>query len=225
MKVNEKKLQEMVQEAISSYLDEMDYRQRIAAAAKGGAGGDKVSIDKLISILDGMEKSGKAAVSPAEIQAAMKQAIQVSAPLGKGSPQALAQKAASPTGGAPVMAPPSSVGPREGKTVSITKGQLQEMVNRIIEARLLEFSTSNNPIMAKREIIALMDSTSRNFENEIIKTFKLQNPDMLSPELQRKYLEVVEGMKAELVAAAMKAVQELIHFPKQDEGNGALKGK
>ena len=117
----------------------------------------------------------------------------------------------------------SNVIPEERKTVAITESSLKEMVNDIVKSKLMEFSDGNNPIMAKREIIALMDSTSRNFESEIIKTFNLQNPDTLTPDLQRKYLEVVEGMKAELVAAAMKAVTQLIMFPKQDEGNAGLK--
>jgi len=68
-----------------------------------------------------------------------------------------------------------------------------------------------------------MDTTSRNFENEILKTFDLQHPDTLGPELQRKYLEVVEGMKAKLVGAAMEAVGQLIRFPRNDEGNGPRK--
>lgn len=101
------------------------------------------------------------------------------------------------------------------------------MINVSVRKKLQEAGVggigAGNPIMAKREIIALMDQTSRSFEQEIIKTFKLQNPDNLSPELQRAYLEIVEGMKAKMVAAAMEAVQGLIKFPRQDEGNGNLK--
>lgn len=108
------------------------------------------------------------------------------------------------------------------KTITITQSQLKEMVTKVVKARIQE-SMGGNPIMAKREIIALMDSTSRNFEHEIIKTFNLQNPDMLAPELQRKYLEVVETMKQRLVTAAMDAVKELVAFPKNDEGNGPKK--
>lgn len=117
----------------------------------------------------------------------------------------------------------SSLVETQTNKITISETTLKEMVGQAVQKKLLEMSDMNNPIMAKREIIALMDSTSRNFESEIIKTFNLQNPDSLSPELQRKYLEVVEGMKAELVAAAMKAVTQLIMFPKQDEGNAGLK--
>jgi hypothetical protein len=117
----------------------------------------------------------------------------------------------------------SSLVKTQTNKITISETTLKEMVGQAVQKKLLEMSDMNNPIMAKREIIALMDSTSRNFESEIIKTFNLQNPDSLSPELQRKYLEVVEGMKAELVAAAMKAVTQLIMFPKQDEGNAGLK--
>lgn len=117
----------------------------------------------------------------------------------------------------------SSLVETQTNKITISETTLKEMVGQAVQKKLMEMSDMNNPIMAKREIIALMDSTSRNFESEIIKTFNLQNPDSLSPELQRKYLEVVEGMKAELVAAAMKAVTQLIMFPKQDEGNAGLK--
>ena len=98
-------------------------------------------------------------------------------------------------------------------SVHMSKQQLKEMVTALLEFDLLG---KKNPIMAKREIIAMMDSTSRNFEREIIKTFNLKDPDDLQPELQRKYLEIVEGMKTKLVAAAMEAVQQLIAFPTND---------
>lgn len=230
MKINVNEIRSMIAEAIGEYLSEIDYRQRIQAASAGGQK-DQISIDKLMMALDGMEKSGKKALSSQELQQAVKQSIQIAAPMGKGSPQQLAQQATSRTGGQPLVAPMGAgnvanpLGQREGKQITMKKSHLQEMIAKLVESRLNEFIDGQNPIMAKREIIALMDSTSRNFENEIIKTFKLQNPDMLSPELQRKYLEVVEGMKSKLVSAAMEAVQQLIHFPKQDEGNGSLKAK
>lgn len=229
MKLPVHEIKKMVQEALSDYLSEIDYRQRLAAL--GGGQKDQISIDKLMMALDGMEKNGKKALSSQELQQVASKSIDIAAPMGKGNPQQLAQQASSKTGGQPLVAPRGAgnvqnpLGQQEGKEITLSKSKLQEMINRLVEARLVEFIDGQNPIMAKREIIALMDGTSRNFENEIIKTFKLQNPDMLSPELQRKYLEVVEGMKAKLVGAAMEAVQQLIHFPKQDEGNGSLKGK
>ena len=224
MKLESQKLQEMISEAVSEYLSELDYKQRLAAITSQG-GKDQVNIDKLMLALDGAEKQGKTSVSQPELQQMAKQATDVATPLGKGNAAALAQQAASPTGGAPVHAPMgagnmSSPFAREGK-ITLTKSQLKEMVNKVVQERILEFATGENPIMAKREIIALMDSTSRNFENEIVKTFGLQHPDTLATDLQRRYLEIVEQMKAELVGAAMKAVRELIHFPKQEKGGNA----
>lgn len=221
MKLESQKLQEMIQEAVSEYLSELDYKQRLAAITSQG-GKDQVNIDKLMLALDGAEKQGKTAVSQPELQQMAKQATNVATPLGKGNPADIAAKV-SPTGGAPLHAPMgagnmSSPFAREGK-VTLTKSQLREMVNKVVQERILEFAMGENPIMAKREIIALMDSTSRNFENEIVKTFGLQHPDTLATDLQRRYLEIVEQMKAELVGAAMKAVRELIHFPKQEKGN------
>lgn len=218
MKIETKKLQKMIQEAIQSYIkeweemSEADIRQRMAAKTSGG-GADMVNIDKLMMALDAAEKQGKTGLTASELSSLAKQAIEVAAPLGKGNAQQLAAKAASKTGGAPV-APPSNMmmEENEGK-ISLTKAQLKEMVISLLENNLLG---KKNPIMAKREIIAMMDSTSRNFEREIVKTFNLRDPDELTPELQRKYLEIVEGMKSELVAAAMKAVQQLINFPTND---------
>jgi len=218
MKVNSKKLQEMIKEAISSYLTELDYRQRIAAVPKTGPS-DQVSIDKLMMALDGLEKSGKTTVTQPDLATLAKRSIEVAAPLGKASPAALAQQAVSPTGGAPLRKPFEA----KDRNITVTQSQLKEMVAKVVKSRLQEFSTGNNPIMAKREIIALMDSTSRNFENEIITTFNLRNPDTLAPDLQRQYLEIVEAMKAKLVAAAMEAVQSLINFPTEDDGKIGIK--
>lgn len=230
-----KQLREMVEEAVSAFLDEFNYNDRLAAMKAqrpAGGGQDQISIDKLITVLDGMEKSGKSTLTMAELQGALKGAVAVSAPLGKAAPgaakniAATAHAAAGPTGGAPLVKPPSSLYAREGK-VRMTESELKEMVQRVVAAKLAENGVGGigmgNPIMAKREIIALMDQTSRSFEQEIIKTFKLQNPDVLSPELQRSYLEIVEGMKAKMVQAAMEAVQSLVKFPKVDEGNGGMK--
>lgn len=233
--MDNKQLREMIEEAVSAFLDEFNYADRIAAsrAQRGGGGQDQLQIGKIIGALDNMRKSGKQTVTFAELQGALKGATAVAAPMGKGNMTDLAavtgaaQAVAGPTGGAPVAKPPASLYAREGK-VRMTESDLKEMVNRVVAAKLAENGLTGgigmgNPIMAKREIIALMDQTSRSFEQEIIKTFKLQSPDVLSPELQRSYLEVVEGMKGKMVHAAMEAVQALIKFPKQDEGNGGMK--
>lgn len=104
-------------------------------------------------------------------------------------------------------------------TIEMTKTELKEMVNSILEngGGMTTLGIKKNPIMAKREIIAMMDSTSRSFEREILKTFNLRDPDELSPELQKRYLEIVEAMKSKLVAAAMEAVQQLISFPSNEQ--------
>lgn len=107
----------------------------------------------------------------------------------------------------------------ETPTIEMTKTELKEMVNSILEngGGMTTLGIKKNPIMAKREIIAMMDSTSRSFEREILKTFNLRDPDELSPELQKRYLEIVEAMKSKLVAAAMEAVQQLISFPSNEQ--------
>lgn len=231
-----KQIREMIEEAVAAFLDEINYNDRMAAlktqqASAGGGGEDQLMIGKLIGALDNMRKAGKTTLSMGELQGALKTARAISAPMGKGKMSDLAgvtqaaQAASGPTGGAPVVKPPSFLTQREGK-VRMTEKQLKEKIARIVAAKLAESTGGigmGNPIMAKREIIALMDSTARSFEQEIIKTFKLQSPDQLSADLQRAYLEVVEGMKAKMVQAAMSAVESLIKFPKVDEGNGGIK--
>jgi len=103
--------------------------------------------------------------------------------------------------------------------VEMSKKELKEMVTAVLENSFTPsgIGPRKNPIMAKREIIAMMDTTSRSFEREILKTFNLRDPDELSPDLQKKYLEIVEEMKTKLVGAAMAAVQQLIGFPSNDE--------
>lgn len=221
MKENLTKIREMIEQTIASYLDEAGYRDRIAAAASATST-DKVDVNKLMAGLQALKQKGATGVSLPQLMDFAKKSLVVAAPLGAGQGQALVNQATSKTGGAPVMAPPSNLFAREGK-LTLSKADLKEMVNRAVAKKIHETMGVGNPIMAKREIIALMDDTSRSFENEIVRTFKLQNPDMLSSELQRYYLEVVEEMKSKLVAAAMDAVEKLIKLPKQDEGNGNLK--
>jgi hypothetical protein len=106
----------------------------------------------------------------------------------------------------------------EKPTVEMTKKELYEMVTAVLENSLPGAqAVVGNPIMAKREIISMMDTTSRGFEREILKIFDLKDPDTLTPELQKRYLLIVEQMKSELVAAAMEAVKQLIGFPKNNE--------
>lgn len=226
-----KQLREMIEEAVAAFLDEFNYADRIAAMRQqrpSSGGEDQIQIGQLIGALDNMRKSGKKTLSMAELQGALKSATAVATPMGKGSMKdlagvtAAAAQQATPTRGQPLVKPPASLYAREGR-VRMSEAQLKEMVNRVVAQKIHEQFGMGNPIMAKREIIALMDQTSRSFEQEIIKTFKLQNPDLLAPELQRSYLEIVEGMKAKLVQAAMEAVQQLIKFPKTDEGNGGMK--
>lgn len=214
MKIDIKNLQEMINNSISKHLFEMDIRQRIKAAASQDIG---VSVEQLIDVL---KSSGKKTITRKELvdllgsREMVQKNLSGLGPISRTATTASLMKSLNKTGGSPVRSP-QSFEFREGK-ISFSKRQLQEMVNAIVDKKLFEFSSSNNPIMAKREIISIMDSTARNFENEIIKTFNLKHPDNLSSNLQRKYLEIVEEMKAKMIEAAMSAVRKLINFPKEE---------
>lgn len=227
MKLNNKQIVEMIREAVASYLQEMNYNDRMAALKStrsniNSKGEDEIIVGKVIGILDNMRKNGVNTITMPTLQKAIKSAIKVSAPLGKGTKEdeknimKTAQDAGSPTKGQPVMKPPAWLYAREGK-IQLTNSQLKEMISKVVAEKLSENALgSHNPIMAKREIIALMDSTARSFEQEIIKAFKLRNPEQLPSDLQKEYLRIVESMKMRMVEAAMDAVHELINFPKED---------
>ena len=40
----------------------------------------------------------------------------------------------------------------------------------------------------------------------------------MTPELQRKYLEIAEKMREQFVNAAMEATRELVKFPRNEKG-------
>ena len=98
--------------------------------------------------------------------------------------------------------------------MKITPKELNELVKEVIKERLSE----STAFSAKRTIIDAAQGLSRQFENELIKSLNLQSPDEMTPELQRKYLEIAEKMREQFVNAAMEATRELVKFPRNEKG-------
>lgn len=96
--------------------------------------------------------------------------------------------------------------------MKIARNELKELIRESVKRKLHEA----NGFSAKRAIIDIAQGLSRQFETDIIKTLNLQNPDEMSPDVQKQYLIVVENMKESFVKAAMDATKELIKFPKHE---------
>lgn len=97
--------------------------------------------------------------------------------------------------------------------MKISKIELKEMIRESLKRKLQESSGFN----AKRAIIDIAQGLSRQFETDIIKTLNIQNPDEMSPDVQKAYLAIVEKMKEDFVKAAMGATKELLKFPKNNQ--------
>lgn len=91
------------------------------------------------------------------------------------------------------------------------------MIRESVREKLRDKLNESTGFSAKRAIIDIAQGLSRQFETDIIKTLNIQNPDSMSPELQRQYLVVVEKMKEDFVKSAIEATRKLIAFPKNED--------
>jgi len=200
MKIKKSELQKMIREAIlknvKKYLTEQaatGLKQRIAAKSTTAAK-DQVSIDKLMMALDGMEKGGKKAVSFDELVAVAKKSIEVSAPLGKGSAQGLAQRATSKTGGAPVVAPPANLNQPRQESKKNSGKKLKEQ-NDDIAAKL---DTMSNLPEAEEDEKAMKEAVGH-LESCIVKVREVAHmADEEERDEASALFETINNLKAEL---------------------------
>ena len=71
--------------------------------------------------------------------------------------------------------------------------------------------------MAGRQVIVSAQQASLDFEKEIIKTLGLVNPDEIHPNIRKRFNEIVETMKDNIVSAVKVAVDGLSPFPRVDD--------
>lgn len=103
--------------------------------------------------------------------------------------------------------------------MKITEEQLRKIVRESLRnnPKVQKYLRESSDYMAGRQVIISAQQASLDFEQEIIKTLGLVNPDDLHPQLRQKFNHLVEGMKEEIVEAVKKAVDGLVSFPRVDD--------
>lgn len=94
----------------------------------------------------------------------------------------------------------------------ISKTVLETMIKESIKKKLLE---SNN-FTALRQLKHQAVSTSMAFESNIQSELNLMDPDQLSPDLQKKYYEIVDQLKDNIVNSVLNTSKLLASFPKNE---------
>lgn len=102
------------------------------------------------------------------------------------------------------------------KTIKISKKALQGALKEMAENLSSSILTESNHFSAMRTIEHSATSTSMEFEKSIVDVLGLEHPDNYQPELQKKYYEIVQIMKAGIVSAVMDAANQLVTFPKTE---------
>lgn len=118
--------------------------------------------------------------------------------------------------------------------MKITEQELHQMIKEALQKRGIKTPSSvpavtsktfKKPVkesadyMAGRQVIVSAQQASLDFEKEIIKTLGLVNPDELHPNLRKRFNEIVETMKDDIVSAVKIAVDGLSPFPREDDKN------
>jgi hypothetical protein len=101
----------------------------------------------------------------------------------------------------------------------INKKQLAEAVEVAVKKVLLE----SNHFTAMRNIEHLANSTSMEFEKNIVDALGIMNPDHMQPDVQRKYFQIVSTMKEGIKSSILDAAKQLVSFPRADDGKGGVK--
>ena len=93
--------------------------------------------------------------------------------------------------------------------VSELKQLVTEMANKILG--------ENADFTASRRIQHLAEEASMNFEDVIVKELKLMHPDKMSPEVQKAYIEITNGMKSKISSVVNETLEKLQNFPRETE--------
>jgi hypothetical protein len=100
--------------------------------------------------------------------------------------------------------------------IKMTEDELRGLVRESLKKRFLKESAT---LSAKRKLTLLAKEHSMDFEEKIVNTLNLVDPDTLDEELQKQYVSVVEKMQSSVVAAVQEAVSKLATFPREDDGS------
>jgi hypothetical protein len=110
--------------------------------------------------------------------------------------------------------------------MKITEQELRELVREALRSnpKVKKHLKESSDYMAGRQVIISAQQASLDFEQEIIKTLGLVNPDDLHPSVRQKFNDIVETMKDDIVRAVKGAVDGLSPFPRVDDLNKQKSG-
>lgn len=101
--------------------------------------------------------------------------------------------------------------------VTITEAELRALVRESLKKKLGQTPLNESlALSAKRKLTLSAKEHTMDFEKKIVDTLGLTDPDELSEELQKQYIEIVEEMQNRVVAAVQEAVAKLATFPRED---------
>lgn len=92
--------------------------------------------------------------------------------------------------------------------MKITKKQLQEMVKAAVKTQLVTqpINEGAGNFMSRRELLNKARDASFKFENEIIKTLDLEDPNTMPIEKRTEFLRIMRVMEKEIVKAVAGAI-------------------
>jgi hypothetical protein len=93
--------------------------------------------------------------------------------------------------------------------MKITEKELRKLVQEAVKSKLATLN-EGRAFSAKRSIAHNAGSAAMAFETDIVKELDLLSPDEMPEKHQQVYLQIMDDMKAEITAAAAKAVDRLI---------------
>lgn len=104
--------------------------------------------------------------------------------------------------------------------MKITEEQLRKMIREALKehphfkSRQLQ---EGSDYTAGRQVILSAQQAAFDFEKEIVKNLGLVNPDDLHPEARKRFNDIVETMKDNIVVAVKDAVDQLTPFPRLED--------
>jgi hypothetical protein len=86
--------------------------------------------------------------------------------------------------------------------MKITKGELKQMIQEAVQGQLNEAGD----FMSRRELLNKARDASFKFEQEIIKTLDLEDPNNMPPEKRKEFLHIARAMEKRIVKAVAHAI-------------------
>lgn len=98
----------------------------------------------------------------------------------------------------------------------INRKRLEEALAGAVKSTVSKIFESSQ-FSALRSIEHLAASTAMDFEKNILDSLGLEHPDKMPPEVQEKYLHIVNAMRDDMRNVIVGTARKLISFPRQAE--------